>query len=124
MVPTPTLGCQIAPSYNHEEWPYNASDSSSDDGGGVTQEQVAQEQPEIEKAETARDTELLRPGVPTPMQSFRTRASRKVPAQEPVGFWHWSMVPIHVCPKKIKFRDSHCYLGWRQTPCSQVVAPD
>jgi hypothetical protein len=94
MAPTPTLGCQIAPSYNHEEWPYS-SDTSSDDGSqhtNVAQEQVAEEQPEIEKAETARDTELIRPAIPTPMQSFRTRASRKVQPQEPVGFWHWSMV--------------------------------
>lgn len=94
MAPTPTLGCQIAPSYNHKEWPYN-SDSSSDDGSqhtSVAQEQVAVEQPEIEKAETARDPEMIRPAVSAPMQSFRTRASRKVQPQVPVGFWHWSMV--------------------------------
>ncbi|OAL06466.1 hypothetical protein IQ06DRAFT_207984 [Phaeosphaeriaceae sp. SRC1lsM3a] len=100
MAPTPTLGCQIAPSYNHEEWPYGSDSSSEDESRqtSVAQEQVEGQQPDIEKTETARDGELIRPAAPAPMQSFQTRASRKAPPQEPVGFWHWSMagVRLHV----------------------------
>jgi hypothetical protein len=102
MASAPTLGCQFAPSYNHETWPYN-SDSSSDDeseNGSVAQEQVAEGEADIEKAETARDADLVRPSALTPRQSGRLRSdlnisrkeSRKSPQQDPVGFWHWQMV--------------------------------
>jgi hypothetical protein len=97
MANTPALGCQIAPTYHHDAWPYD-SDSSSDDSGETNraQEEVVAEQPDIEKAETAKDTELARPNAPTPLQSRRTKSSRRVMLQDPVGFWHWSMVRILV----------------------------
>jgi hypothetical protein len=99
MAARPTLGCQIAPSYNHEEWADN-SDSSSDDESGensIAQEQVADDPQDLEKAETAKDAETLRPSGPTPLQSGRTRSSRRLPApqQDPAGFWHWSMVCVY-----------------------------
>jgi hypothetical protein len=98
MVAQPTLGCQIAPSYNHDEWPYN-SDSSSDDESGelsVVQEQVADSPQDLERAETVKDVEALRPSRPAPLQSGSKRSSRRlpVPQQDPVGFWHWSMVRL------------------------------
>jgi hypothetical protein len=95
----PTLGCQIAPSYHHEAWPYN-SDSSSDDESGegsTAREEVAEGQPDIEKAETQRDVgEIVQASRPNTLQKGRTKSSRKEPAQDPVGFWHWSMVCIHL----------------------------
>jgi hypothetical protein len=108
----PTLGCQIAPSYNHEDWPYNSDSSTDDDSGAddVAQEeeerqQVRRDHTDIEKAETAADAERLHHDNPTPSRGIRpvtsTRTStRKVPAQvqEPVGFWHYKMagVRLHV----------------------------
>jgi hypothetical protein len=98
MVAQPTLGCQIAPSYNHDEWPYNSDSSSDDDSGevSVAQEQVLDHPQDLSKAETVKDVEALRPNGPTPLQSGRTRSIRRLPApqQDSVGFWHWSMVRI------------------------------
>jgi hypothetical protein len=96
MVHEPTLGCQIAPHYQHEAWPYS-SDSSSDDGsaeGSVAQEEVEEDQPDIAKAETQRDIEPAAP-IRRPT-TLRRKSSRKEPLPEPVGFWHWSMVCIDV----------------------------
>ncbi|KAH7077425.1 hypothetical protein FB567DRAFT_563451 [Paraphoma chrysanthemicola] len=83
MPATPTLGCQIAPSYNHEEWPYN-SDSSSED----TQEDEAEAPPTR----------------PATLQQGRTRSSRKEAPLEPVGFWHWSMAGVRLHVLKLWFR--------------------
>lgn len=116
MASAPTLGCQFAPSYNHETWPYN-SDSSNDDesgNGSVAQEHVVEEEAHIEKAETARDADLVRPSARTPRQSGRLRSdlnisrnvSRKAPQQDPVGFWHWEMVRT---ASKTKFQGAHIH---------------
>lgn len=96
MTGEPTLGCQIAPHYDHEQWPYDSdSDSEENSGeGSVAREEVAEESPpDIEKTETQADVGPSAPASrPTTLQRGRTKSSRKESQQEPVGFWHWSMV--------------------------------
>jgi hypothetical protein len=120
MANTPALGCQIAPTYHHEAWPYD-SDSSSGDSGETSgaQEEVVAEQPDIEKAETAKDTEIARPDAPTPLQTRRTKSSRRAMLQDPVGFWHWSMV--RMLRQRLDIGSS-LLAGWCQTTRYQVVA--
>jgi hypothetical protein len=93
-----TLGCQIAPSYNHEEWADSSGSSTDNEGdNSIGQERVESDPRDLDKAETVKDPEMLRPGAPTPLQSGRTRSFRRPPAPQPdpVGFWHWSMVRLH-----------------------------
>lgn len=99
-MPAPTLGCQIAPNYDHSQWPYNSDDSSETES--ETEEHVieaiesassAQHELDIEKAETQCDTCGIAPASrPTTLQRGRSKSSRKEPPQTPVGFWHWQMV--------------------------------
>ncbi|KAH8731524.1 hypothetical protein GQ44DRAFT_604878 [Phaeosphaeriaceae sp. PMI808] len=107
MTGTPQLGCQIAPSYNHEEWPYN-SDSSSDDESGedsVAREEVVDDQLNIDKVETQRDVQEHVPASrPNTLQRGRTKSSRKEPQQAPVGFWDWSMAGVRLHVLKLWLR--------------------
>jgi len=86
----PTLGCQIAPAYDHEAWAYN-TDSSSDDESEID----ADTQAAIELAETATAS---RPA------TLRTKSSRKEPQQAPVGFWDWSMAGVRLHVLKLWLR--------------------
>jgi hypothetical protein len=107
----PTLGCQIAPSYNHEEWPYDSESSTSDGSGGeeIAQEQVAEGEADIEKIETIQEMERTYP-TPSrnvrPVATVRTKSSRKaqVQAEEPVGFWHYKMAGVRLHVLKLWFR--------------------
>jgi hypothetical protein len=121
MARSPTLGCQIAPTYHHDAWISDSDSSSDGDSGGSAgaQEQVEDGQPDVEKVETARDTELARPSGPTPLQTGRTRSSRRMPLPEPVGFWHWSMVRILYSKQNTR---NLSLLGWRQAARYQAVA--
>lgn len=100
-MPGPTLGCQIAPNYAHEQWPYNSSSESDSD----TEEEVVsalesgetQDALDIEKAETQRDIgPAMLPSRPGTLQRGRTKSSRREAQLEPVGFWHWHMVLLSV----------------------------
>lgn len=94
-MPEPTLGCQIAPHYDREQWPYNSnSDSDTTDteseADSPAQEQIGNDALAIDKAETQHS------GAVTPalskVNTQRSRRSRKDAPQAPVGFWHWQMV--------------------------------
>jgi hypothetical protein len=115
-----TLGCQIAPSYNHEEWDDSSGGSTDNEGDDIEQEQVENDSRDLDKAETVKDPEMLRPSAPTPLQNGRTRSFRRplAPQPEPVGFWHWSMVRLNT-PAENKSLHS---VGRRQITRSQAVA--
>ncbi|CAO2648741.1 Nn.00g096900.m01.CDS01 [Neocucurbitaria sp. VM-36] len=108
---SPTLGCQIAPHYDHEQWPYN---SDSTDSESEIEEQVEeavesagfdQHGFDMEKAETQRDVGGIVPtGRPTTLQRGRTKSSRKEVPQDPVGFWHWQMSGVRLHVLKLWFR--------------------
>jgi hypothetical protein len=107
----PTLGCQIAPSYNHEEWPYDSESSTSDGSGreGIAQEQVAEGEADIEKIETMEETERTYPNPSRnvrPVTTVRTKSSRKtqLQAEAPVGFWHYKMAGVRLHVLKLWFR--------------------
>jgi hypothetical protein len=86
----PTLGCQIAPNYDNEQWLYTSSDDSVETDS-IAQEEVVEVVPDLHQAETRRDVCTNAP--PTRPSTLRTRSSRREAQQlEPVGFWHWSMV--------------------------------
>ena len=88
---SPTLGCQIAPHYDHDQWPYN-SDSSETESEAEDQVE-SQHELDIEKAETQADDGGIVPARrPTTLQRGRTKSSRKEVPRPPVGFWHWEMV--------------------------------
>ena len=86
MTGTPTLGCQIAPSYNHQSYPYDSSDTSED---------------EIEEP-PASDIGVVVTGNGPPTRPatlrMRTRSSRKENQLAPVGFFDHAMsgVRLHV----------------------------
>ncbi|KAH6629862.1 hypothetical protein C7974DRAFT_311897 [Boeremia exigua] len=100
-MPEPTLGCQIAPHYDREQWPYNSDSESDGTGTGSEAESPAQEEAvrdalAIEKAETQHSRGIT-PAL-SKINTQRSRRSRKDVAQTPVGFWHWKMagVRLHV----------------------------
>lgn len=111
-MPAPTLGCQIAPNYDHGQWPYNSDESSESESESEAQVEEALESAEsaqheldIEKAETQRDICSNVPaGRPTTLQRGRTKSSRKEPPQAPVGFWHWQMAGVRLHVLKLWFR--------------------
>ncbi|KAJ4370761.1 hypothetical protein N0V83_005283 [Neocucurbitaria cava] len=117
---SPTLGCQIAPHYDNEQWPYN-SDSSDSESETEGQHEEAVESHDVEspdstdqhafdmeKIETQRDTGGIVTATtatrPTALQRGRTKSSRKEAPQEPVGFWHWRMAGVRLHVLKLWFR--------------------
>lgn len=91
-MPVPTLGCQIAPDYSHEAWPYKSDSSESESEseehvGSALQSGSAPDALDLDRAETQGDD-----GMTVTPAKTRTRNSRKEVQQDPVGFWHWSMV--------------------------------
>ncbi|KAF2204555.1 hypothetical protein GQ43DRAFT_409211 [Delitschia confertaspora ATCC 74209] len=90
-----TLGCQIAPNYDHVDTSSSSSISSIDDDHQIISTSGYPDHGEIEKVETVREN--VRPAV---LQQGRTRSSKRGQAlpQSPVGFWHWEMsgVRLHV----------------------------
>lgn len=91
-MPEPTLGCQIAPHYDREQWPYNSDSNStgteSEDDRPI--HEVIDDAFAMEKAETQHSRGIT----PTlsKVNTQRSRRSRKETPQAPVGFWHWQMV--------------------------------
>lgn len=100
MPTTPTLGCQIAPHYEHD--PMSDSEESSteeDDEITETEERGAHaeavDSADLEKAETQQDATMTATR-PATLQKGRTRSSRRIREEPhpPVGFWHWKMVGV------------------------------
>lgn len=92
-MPEPTLGCQIAPHYDHEQWPYNSDSDPTDsesDAESSTRAEVADEALAIEKAETQHSRGVT-PAL-SKLNTQRSGRSRRDVAQKPVGFWDWQMV--------------------------------
>ena len=90
-MPDPTLGCQIAPHYDREQWPYNSDSDTTDTESEAESPQEQVEEPlDIEKAET-QHSRGLNPAL-SKINTQRSKRSRRDAPQEPVGFWHWQMV--------------------------------
>ena len=87
-MPEPTLGCQIAPDYQH----YNSESESTDTESEANSpaREVGDDVFPIEKAETQYSRGIT-PAL-SKINTQRSRASRKQAAQAPVGFWNWQMV--------------------------------
>ncbi|KAF2266275.1 hypothetical protein CC78DRAFT_459613 [Lojkania enalia] len=105
-MPSPALGCQIAPDYDHP-------DSSSDLESTITEDleesndiqTQTTNQLNIEKAETQHDYEAVQPSRPATLQKGRSRSSRKAATPPtPVGFWHWQMAGVRVHVVKLWLR--------------------
>lgn len=102
-MPTPTLGCQIAPDYDHHS--SSDTDSSFSEDEDEISEQVDREDSDgrlaVEKVETQPDDVTVRTPAgasrPAVLQKGPTRSSRRE-VEDPVGFWHWKMggVRLHV----------------------------
>jgi hypothetical protein len=94
MSSAPTLGCQIAPSYQVEEWLHSSDPSDYDESraDSIVMEELPEEMAEIDTARIQRDLDTVAPATRV---STRRRGRVNVPA-EPVGFWHWSMVCLSV----------------------------
>ncbi|UPX17674.1 uncharacterized protein EKO05_0008015 [Ascochyta rabiei] len=95
----PTLGCQIAPHYHHEQWLYNSDSGSTDSESEAerpVQEGIADDALAIEKVDTQHSRGVT-PAL-TKISTQRSRRSRKDASQDPVGFWNWQMagVRLHV----------------------------
>jgi len=105
MPATPTLGCQIAPIYEHDPLT-DSGNSSSEDEDEITETETEERErreeavdpTDLEKAETQRDcamtgTTTTRPDI---LQKGRTKSNRRAreEPQLPVGFWHWQMVGL------------------------------
>lgn len=89
-MPEPTLGCQIAPHYNHD---YDSGSDTTDtesEVGSPVQEAITRNALAIEKAETQHSRGIT-PAL-SKINTQRSRRSRKDAPPEPVGFWHWQMV--------------------------------
>lgn len=94
-MPEPSLGCQIAPHYNREQWPYNSDSDSTDTESEIespTQGESIDATYDIEKAETQHSRGIT-PAL-SKVNTQRSRRSRKDAVQAPVGFWHWQMVRL------------------------------
>lgn len=101
---TPTLGCQIAPHYNHDYDSGSSSDISSEeeeeeelheDGAQVQREES--DQTDLDKVETQQEVAAIRTST-RPTLKARTRSSRRGQPEPSVGFFHWKMagVRLHV----------------------------
>lgn len=104
-MPEPTLGCQIAPHYDREQWPYNSETDSADtesEAEGPVREEVVNDALSIEKAETQRSRGIT-PAL-SKINTQRSRRSRKNAAQAPVGFWHWQMAGVRLHVLKLWLR--------------------
>lgn len=125
-MPAPTLGCQIAPHYDHDQWPYNTdssdTDSDSDDQAQGTSESAASAQHglDIEKAETQRDLATIPTARPA-LSRGRTKSSRREAPQAPVGFWHWQMVH---CSKPDRRHNQLIRPGWCEITCLEALVPN
>jgi hypothetical protein len=124
-MPEPTLGCQIAPNYNHEQWPYNSEDSSTDSGseeqvGSALELAATRDGFDIEMTETQHVPNGVLSSRPTTLQKGRTRSSRKDAPQPPVGFWHWQMVcvvPLNVLQTLTESK------GRCSSSCVEIMGP-
>ena len=92
-MPEPTLGCQIAPNYHREPWPYNSDSDSTDtesEAESPAEEGTINDALAVEKAETQHSR-----GITPALSKINTQRSRRrsnAGPQPPVGFWHWQMV--------------------------------
>ncbi|KAF9692622.1 hypothetical protein EKO04_009744 [Ascochyta lentis] len=101
----PTLGCQIAPNYDDEQWPYNNdSDStgSESDAESPVHDGIGNDALPIERAETQHSRGIT-PAL-SKVNTQRSRRSRKDATQEPVGFWHWQMAGVRLHVLKLWLR--------------------
>lgn len=92
-MPEPALGCQIAPHYDHEQWPYNSDSETTDtesEAESPEHETTGEDALTIEKAET-QHSHGITPAL-SKINTQRSRRSRKDAPQPAVGFWHWQMV--------------------------------
>lgn len=93
-MPEPTLGCQIAPNYDREQW-LHTSDSDTTDSGSEAESRADEETVDdalpIEKAETQHSQ-----GITPALSKINTHRSRRRSnaAPPPAGFWHWQMVRL------------------------------
>lgn len=89
----PTLGCQIAPYYEREQWPYSSGSDTTDtesEAESPAQEEAVNDALAIDKAETQHSR-----GITPALSKINTQRSRRgnnAAPQAPVGFWHWQMV--------------------------------
>lgn len=131
---TPTLGCQIAPHYEHDYDSADSSDSSSEDqeeqqDGGVPARVASEvsfapvveyvrplpysdsrgdrETADLEKVETAQETAQDVAAVRTPIRPIlrsRTKSNRSRQPEPPVGFFHWKMAGVRLHVLKLWLR--------------------
>ncbi|KAF2733711.1 hypothetical protein EJ04DRAFT_553156 [Polyplosphaeria fusca] len=120
-MPVPTLGCQIAPDYDH----HSSSDSDSTFTEGEDEQEQIEEQSQdagelaIDKAETQHDEALRKPTRPDTLQKGRTRSGRKDEApRPPAGFWHWQMACL-VCEAGVRL---HVLKLWARTNLLLAIA--
>lgn len=92
-MPEPTLGCQIAPNYDREQWPYNSDSDSTDsesEPGSPVEHGALDDALAIEKAETQHSR-----GITPALSNINTQRSRRksnLGPQSPASFWNWQMV--------------------------------
>ncbi|KAJ4987813.1 MNNG and nitrosoguanidine resistance protein [Stagonosporopsis vannaccii] len=101
----PTLGCQIAPHYDREQWPYNTESDTTDtesEAESPVREEAVDRELAIEKAETQHSRGIT-PAL-SKINTQRSKRSRKDAAQDPVGFWHWQMAGVRLHVLKLWFR--------------------
>jgi hypothetical protein len=89
-MPKPTLGCQIAPDYQHYNSESESESTDTESEANSPAHEVGDDVFPIEKAETQYSRGIT-PAL-SKINTQRSRASRKQAAQAPVGFWHWEMV--------------------------------
>lgn len=85
----PRIGPQIAPEYECEEC---SQHSDSDESG--SRDASTLKDPNLEKAETQRDNEVI-------TSAGRAKSNRQECPKEPAGFWHWEMVCIQILFNKL-----------------------
>ncbi|KAJ4301246.1 hypothetical protein N0V90_003337 [Kalmusia sp. IMI 367209] len=104
---TPTLGCQIAPHYEHDYDSDDSSESSLEEdtisGSGEQEQREEAEQADLEKLETQQEIGAIRTAT-RPSMRTRTRSNRKDPPEPSVGFFHWKMAGVRLHVLKLWFR--------------------
>jgi hypothetical protein len=101
----PTLGCQIAPQYDHD---YDSSSTSESETGvqdlAATDSASSQQQTNDIETKTTRGINHV-PTRPETLRRGRTKSSRRIELeQKPVGFFHSSMAGVRLHVIKLWFR--------------------
>lgn len=98
-MPEPTLGCQIAPNYDREQW-LHTSDSDTIDTESEAESEAESRADAgtindalpIENAETQHSRGLT-PAL-SKINTQRSRRRSNATPLPPAGFWHWQMVRL------------------------------